>query len=125
MSAITVLFILLLLQTKHLIIDWIWQLPYEYENKGIWLHPGGIIHSGKQAIGDLVIFLFFFSPVVCMLLALLEFVIHYAMDYYKVNINKSKGWGPSTHAQFWWLTGFDQYIHQLTFLLLILIGISI
>lgn len=119
----TILLILLLLQIKHLVIDWIWQPPYEYENKGTWLHPGGIQHSGKQAIGDYLVFMWFFSTPIAITLSIIEFIIHYGTDYAKVNINKAKGWGPTTHHEFWWLTGADQFVHQVTFIGLIALGL--
>jgi len=47
----TVLLILLLLQIKHLIVDWCWQPAYEWQNKGTYGHWGGIRHALKNAIG--------------------------------------------------------------------------
>ena len=46
--------LLLLLQIKHLIVDWFWQTPVELQNKGHYLHKGGIHHAAKHAIGTLL-----------------------------------------------------------------------
>ena len=118
---------LALLQIKHLIVDWCWQPAYEYANKGTYGHWGGVRHALKNAVGTAACFVAFvgFAPIV-LLVFLLDFVAHYHIDFFKVNLNKSMGWGPTTHAEFWWLTGADQAAHQLCYLmwmaLIILIG---
>ncbi len=117
-----ILLLLVLLQTKHLIVDWIWQPPYEFLNKGTYGHWGGIRHAGKNAIGTGLCFLLFVPWSVAFVLALADFVIHYHIDWAKVNINRDAGWGPLTHKEFWWLTGADQYLHQVTYILLIFIA---
>jgi hypothetical protein len=38
------------------------------------------------------------------------------MDWFKMWYNKKKGWGPTTHNEFWVLTGIDQWVHALTYL---------
>lgn len=110
-----------LLQTKHLIVDWIWQPPYEWQNKGTYLHFGGIRHALKNAIGTVLCFFLLSEGYWATLgyIFLLDFIIHYHIDWAKMNLNKKMGWGPTTHAQFWWLTGIDQYLHQITYIGLI------
>jgi hypothetical protein len=124
---IMVLMALALIQIKHQIIDWMWQPPFEYLNKGTYGHWGGVRHALKNAIGTgLAIYIGFLglvSPGLALSLAVLDFVIHYHIDWSKVNLNRFMGWGPTTHAQFWWLTGFDQTLHQLTYLGLIYLAL--
>ena len=43
----TLTIILLLLALKHFIADALLQRPYQYLNKGIYGHPGGIVHAGQ------------------------------------------------------------------------------
>ena len=116
----TILLLLFLLQIKHLIVDWCWQPEFEWKNKGTYGHPGGILHAFKNAIGTALVFSFFFPmwPLLIFVFAV-DFLLHYHIDWAKMNINRIKGWGPTTHEQFWWLTGFDQFLHQITYLLLI------
>jgi len=115
----TLLILLVSLQLKHLIIDWIWQPEYEWKNKGTYGHWGGILHSGKNAVGTALCFSPFVSwPMVLLVLAI-DFLIHYHVDYAKMNINRIRCWGPITHPQFWWLTGVDQFLHQCCYLGLI------
>jgi hypothetical protein len=115
----SLLLLLLMLQAKHLLVDWCWQPEYELQNKGTYGHFGGIRHAGKNAIGTGLCLLPFFGVVGALIGTVLDFVIHYHVDYTKMNINRLKGWGPTTHAKFWYLTGLDQFLHQATYILII------
>ena len=114
----SLLLLLLLIQIKHLVIDWMWQPEYEWKNKGTYGHLGGLRHAAKNAVGTAFVFCFF-VPHLAWLVLLIDFLAHYHIDWAKMNINRIKGWGPTTHPQFWWLTGFDQFLHQITYLFLI------
>ena len=111
--------LLSLLLVKHFVWDFYYQPPYMWQNKGTFGHWGGIVHSGTHAFTTFIILLFFTAPVIAMLLMLFEFVVHYLTDYAKMNINRIKGWGATTHNEFWQLTGFDQLVHQLTYIAIV------
>ena len=112
--------LLTLLLVKHFIWDFYYQPAYMWQNKGIFGHWGGISHSGIHAFTTYIILCFFVdSTEFALLLAVGEFVIHYITDYAKMNINRIKGWGATTHDEFWQLTGFDQLVHQLTYVVII------
>lgn len=32
-----------------------------------------------------------------------------------MNLNRRLGWSPTTHEQFWWLLGLDQWLHNMTY----------
>ena len=115
--------ILFLLQCKHLIIDWLWQPEYEWKNKGTYGHWGGIRHSMKNAVGTTLCFVPFITSYSLLFIFIIDFMVHYHVDFAKMNINKITGWGPLTHPQFWWLTGLDQYLHQITYIILLFIFI--
>lgn len=103
--------------TKHFIIDFPLQAsPYQYKNKGTYGHPGGLVHSGLHLLGTLIVMLFFVSPFMALVIAIADGVIHYHIDWAKMNINAKMGWGPTTHEQYWSLLGFDQYLHAMTYL---------
>lgn len=112
--------LLTLLLVKHFIWDFYYQPPYMFMNKGTFGHWGGIVHSGIHAVTTFIILLFF-APHLALILALGEFVIHYFTDYAKMNINRIKGWTATTHNEFWQLTGFDQLVHQLTYVAILAI----
>jgi hypothetical protein len=112
-----ILIIILLLFTKHFIVDFPLQTKFQWSNKGTYGHPGGILHAGLHGIGTLLCF-YWFAPIAAWYLALADMFIHYHIDWAKMNLNAKFGWGPNTHEQFWWLLGFDQYLHALTYVLL-------
>lgn len=107
--------LLVLLFTKHLIVDFPLQPRYQYENKGTYGHPGGLLHSCLHGVGTYLC-LAWWAPMAAFFLAIADAVIHYHIDWAKVNINKRLGWGPTTHEQFWWLLGLDQFLHSLTYI---------
>lgn len=115
--------LLILLFVKHFYADFVNQPPYMYLNKGNWKHPGGYLHAFHH-IGWTCLFLLPFvmthilSFGTMILLLLAEFVIHYLMDFCKVNICKYKGYGPTTHEEWFWWLGFDQLVHCLTYVMI-------
>ena len=115
---LSLLALLILLQVKHLIVDWCWQPAYEWMNKGKYGHPGGLRHSAKNAVGTMLCFMFFVSPLAALGVLVIDFLVHYHIDWAKMNINKKMKWGPTTHDEFWALTGADQFLHQVTYILL-------
>lgn len=119
MDVTDVLLLVALLFTKHAIVDFPMQTPYQYLNKGTYGHPGGWVHAGLHGLFTLIVFLFFVTPYAAICLALIDAIIHYHVDWAKMNINKKMGWGPNTHEQFWWLLGLDQYFHAMTYVALI------
>lgn len=115
--------LLALIQLKHFVIDFPCQTPFQYKNKGTYLHLGGILHSGLHVVGTfLVLWIFLgfaaisFIPHLIGGILLAEFLLHYHIDWAKMNINRIFGWCPTTHESFWWLLGFDQLLHQLTYI---------
>ena len=108
-----------LLLVKHFIWDFWYQPPFMWQNKGTFGHIGGIVHSGLHAATTFAIMLFFVGTGLAALLAFFEFVVHYLTDWAKMNINRVKGWSATTHNEFWQLTGFDQLVHQLTYVAII------
>jgi hypothetical protein len=117
MGSIDVLFLLMLLFIKHFIVDFPLQsYPYQYKNKGTYGHPGGILHSGLHAGGTLICLVFFVPLQLATMLAVVDGIIHYHIDWSKMNFNKKFGYGPTTHEGFWILLGLDQLLHALTYI---------
>lgn len=114
-STLVVLFLLGLF-TKHLLVDFPLQGPYHYLNKGTYGHPGGIEHAWWHAVGTFCVSTWFVGLELACTLAAIDMVIHYHIDWAKMNLNKKLKWGPTTHEEFWWLLGTDQYLHVLTYL---------
>lgn len=105
-----------LLLVKHFIVDFPIQLPYQWMNKGTYGHFGGILHSLLHAIATGLILLAVGSAVYIPLVCLVEFHIHYHIDWAKMNLNKYFGLECNKHARFWDLVGIDQLLHNLTYI---------
>lgn len=106
---------------KHFVVDFILQREYQWRNKGTYGHMGGIEHATLHAFATLVILFFFTSFDIALMLALLDGVIHYHIDWAKMKLNAVTGWKPDTHPEFWWLLGLDQLLHSLTYILILYI----
>ena len=112
-------FIMLFLVTKHFIVDFLIQTPYQWQNKGTYGHPGGILHAGLHGVATMIILSFFvFSPLP-LLLGIFDAVVHYHIDWGKMKINEIKGWKADKDPQFWWLLGLDQFLHYLTYVIIL------
>ena len=109
----------LILLFKHLVLDFFLQTPYQYQNKGIYGHPGGILHAGLQALGTASVFLWL-APSAALAAAIMigEFVVHYHVDWTKEQITKR--WHLTANdAPFWWTLGVDQFLHGATYLTIV------
>jgi hypothetical protein len=113
--------LLALLLIKHCVADFFIQTYMQTVKKGVWLDPIGISHSLEHMISTLVVlflasFFIALSPVMIVILALIEMVIHYLIDYGKVKY----GCKDHTKPMFWHQFGIDQLLHQLTYCLMVL-----
>lgn len=109
-----ILIVLTLLITKHLIVDFPLQTKFQWSNKGTYGHPGGILHCALHGLGTYIC-LIAFTPI-ALWMAFVDAVVHYHIDWAKMNLNSRLGWGANTHEQFWWLLGLDQYLHYITYI---------
>ena len=110
------------LLTKHFIVDFPLQVPYHYKNKGTYGHLGGIQHALLHGIATWLVFVVVLGltgAMTALIAGLIDFVVHYHIDWAKMNLNKKLGWGPTTHEEFWWLLGADQFLHHVTYIVLI------
>ena len=112
------LILVLCLFTKHFIVDFPLQNRFQYANKGTYGHPGGLLHASLHGLGTMLC-VWFFAPLASVFLGWIDALVHYHIDWAKMNLNKRLGWGPTTHEQFWWLLGLDQYLHAITYILLV------
>ena len=126
LTPIEVIAVLFALCTKHLVCDFFLQFRYQFENKGTYGHPGGILHAAITAAGTLgaLVGILGYYPVL-LFISLLDGVIHYHIDWAKMSINKRYNFTPTTDSMFWWLLGIDQYFHYLTYLFITILIIGI
>src|ERR1051326_1432184 len=92
---------ILILLFKHLVFDFFLQTSYQYRNKGIYGHPGGLLHAGLHALGTTPVFLWI-APSLRLALAIMvgEFVVHYHLDWTKDQGNKRPKLA-AAGARFW------------------------
>ena len=115
------LLLLLFLQIKHWYADFKIQTYMQTVKKGVWLNLVGISHSGDHiwcTMVALVLFSIFVHPlpaVLILIVALVEGVIHYLIDFVKVKY----GCKDNTKPLFWNQFGLDQLAHQLTYLAMV------
>ncbi len=116
MTISTIFLILLALQVKHYLADYVFQSGWMVQHKGIYGHPAGLAHAGLHAVMTAVVLIV--APVtlaVALLVSLGEFILHYHMDWAKDAILKRSTVTPKDWY-YWVITGLDQFVHQLTLL---------
>jgi hypothetical protein len=110
---------LVLFETKHYICDFVLQTAYQYRNKGIYGHPGGLIHAGLHIVGSIPALLVM-TQTTWLIAAILaaEFVVHYHVDWFKEQINKRLELTVDG-SRYWVVFGADQLTHQLTYVIIL------
>jgi uncharacterized protein DUF3307 len=119
-AAIIVLAAVCVLMIKHTAADFFLQTPYQYCNKGIYGHPGGLLHAGIHVALTPFVYLVIApaSLALAALIALGEFAVHYHVDWAKEQVTRRCGYTPQT-PRFWHALGIDQLLHGLTYLAIV------
>lgn len=116
-----VLIFLLLLQIKHWLADFYFQTLDQVNHKGIYGNYTGITHSLDHTIGMgicllimIILFDLSIAPWLLLTLMLADGVIHYHIDWAKMN------WGNRDikTPQFWNHLGLDQALHHITYIVI-------
>lgn len=107
--------VLILLQIKHWYIDFVNQTDEEVKHKGIYLNWLGVKHSLKHGIGTFFVLGLFSPPLWAFILALLDFIAHYHIDWTKMNYGNRD----ITTPAFWNHLGLDQMAHQIVYILIV------
>lgn len=118
------IFILLaLLFVKHWYIDFVNQSNEEVAGKGTYGNAHGLMHSIKHGVATMAIFWAFAGDFTySVIIGILDFVLHYHVDWAKMNINKR--WNYTIDKpQFWAWLGADQLAHSLTYLGLVWLAV--
>jgi len=125
-----ILILLILFQIKHFVCDFPLQKPYQYLNKGIYGHAGGFLHAAIHSIGTCWVLMVYhhfnsdkITDIQIVTCAFLDLILHYHIDWAKMKINKHYGWRCDNSERFWYLLGFDQLLHQLTYILIIYLAL--
>jgi hypothetical protein len=111
------LMIFVILQIKHFVADFVLQTDRMVQEKGTYGARWGIYHSLIQSAGTFLAFAWL-HPLLGIITAAVDFVLHYHIDWAKININKRYNYTPKDR-EFWLWLGVDQLAHQLTYILLV------
>ena len=118
--ALLVLVAVAVLMFKHMLADFYLQSAYQYLNKRIYGHPGGIMHAGIHVVLTPLVYLVL-APASLLLaaaIALGEFIVHYHTDWLKEQLMHSNGWTAQDRC-FWLALGTDQLVHGITYLMIV------
>lgn len=100
---------------KHFICDFPLQTyAWMYQNKGTYGHLGGLTHAAIHGVGTFIVLAFWLGSY-AWIYALADAVIHYHIDWAKMNINQRYNLKPDNSEWFWVSLGFDQLLHHLTY----------
>jgi hypothetical protein len=106
--------VLLMLFIKHWICDFVWQTPDMIAAKGKYGAWKGVVHSSHHAVLTFVIFIAA-GVRFALMMALLDFILHYHIDYVKVKYGESN----MASSRFWKHFGLDQLAHYVTYLIIV------
>lgn len=114
------------LMFKHAVADFYLQTAYQYLNKGKYGHPGGLIHAGIHTALTPLVYLVLLpgSLLVAGAIAVGEFLLHYHIDWLKEQVTHRNGLTPQ-HRGFWYALGTDQFLHGLTYLLIVAVLVMV
>src|SRR6056297_1525123 len=111
-----VLLLLVGLQAKHFLADFVLQTPDMLANRHRYGHPGGLMHVAVHlALSTVVLGVAGTSlPMLAALIAA-EALVHYHVDWAKDNFGRARQLTPDRQI-FWVAMGVDQALHHLTYL---------
>jgi hypothetical protein len=116
-----VLFLLVGLQAKHFLADYLLQPGWMIAGKSSFMRLGGYVHVGIHAVGTvLVLALAETALSLIVMLVLAEAVVHYLIDLGKVRWSAAHPSDPG-RLSFWVAHGADQFLHQLTYALMLFV----
>jgi len=111
---------LLLLLFKHAFAD----LPLQHKLRNIdklKYFGNGHIHYLHHGILTLLVSVFFTTPILAIIIALIDYILHWHIDFCKHLICKNKIRPVETNSIVWWyITAVDQCLHYSGYVLLVL-----
>jgi hypothetical protein len=111
---------LALLQLKHFACDFALQTPRQIQAKGNYGQLGGLEHAGLHAVTSvpaLLVLTQSFAIIGGVMFA--EFLVHYHIDFTKARVDRARRLNDTSTA-YWVVFGFDQLLHQVTYLAIVL-----
>ena len=108
-------------EVKHLLCDFVLQSKYQVNNKGFYGRPGGLLHAGLHCLFTIpVLLILTHSLAIITAVVICEFLVHYHVDWIKARTERLRKWAASDHI-YWTAFGTDQFIHQVTYIVIVAI----
>ncbi|WP_243403566.1 DUF3307 domain-containing protein [Shimia abyssi] len=105
-------------QIKHLVADFFLQNAKMIMGRERYWHMGRAQHAGIHVIFSiLVLFVFGTSASLIFWIALIEFIVHFHIDWAKARISVDMNLSPD-QPMYWYAMGTDQALHQLTYVVM-------
>ena len=115
-DCVLLLALLSLLQIKHMFADFFLQTPKMLSGRGTYFHMGRAQHAAVHAVGSVLVFIVMGVAIIpTLIIALLEWVIHFHIDWAKGRHSERNPTTP-IEAGYWYAFGIDQAAHQFTYL---------
>jgi hypothetical protein len=117
-----IILVLLLIQLKHFVIDYVVQSDSAQLRKSNYFDHWSIVHSVTHGAATAVSFIIVFpsEPILAAAMGFLDVFLHHHIDYAKTRIEDTKN--PIISVRYLW--GVDQLFHQLSYLGLLLIALQ-
>lgn len=110
-----------LLTVKHTICDLALQRLYPAD-KSFYFNKAAHTHYFHHGVGSFFIGLMF-SPYFAVAVGLLDYLIHWHVDWAKHHWIARHGWS-SADSGFWWAAAIDQTLHYLTYCVIVMLVAS-
>ena len=108
--------LLFMLVIKHALADLVLQSRLTSGDKSNLKSPKGYIHAADHSLLTFIVCLFFSGVLNAILIALLDFVLHFIIDYVKTTCTKR--YKVTTNSStFWTIQGVDQIAHYTCYFL--------
>ena len=117
------LWLWLALSIKHFLADFPLQSAYQYRNKGIYLHLGGILHALIHGVMSAMI-LVWYDLKMGLIAGVIDALVHYHIDWAKVRLSRGLAYQGEEGLvilsnRYFLLLGLDQLFHTVTYIVLV------
>jgi hypothetical protein len=111
------------LELKHIVADYFLQPGWMVTGKGDLREMGGYAHAGLHAVLSGLVLLVAQVPLLVTLgVVVLEFLVHYALDYAKLRYSAGVD-AQANPSRYWRMHGIDQAAHQLTYAVILYVAL--
>jgi hypothetical protein len=105
---------ILAMQAKHIVCDGPLQTLGMVRAKAFYGGPLGLAHGVVHGLGTAIVLLLAGIPLgLLAMLAAVDGLVHYHIDFVKENVVRLKGWS-TEDGPYWWAMIVDQALHHMT-----------